>query len=101
LRVSSQAKTDTLWVEATPTGIGMSYPMLHAPIQLGASPPAAAPFGSALSTWNVVDGPPRRRGAGAEEVFVLQGQSLGRVGELTEASAGLPPQAGDLFGATL
>jgi hypothetical protein len=34
-------------------------------------------------------------------VFVLKGQSLGRVGELTEASAGLPPQAGDLFGATL
>src|SRR3954447_7520566 len=48
------------------------------------------------STDRLVVGAP-----GAEEVFVLQGQSLGRVGELTEASAGLPPQAGDLFGATL
>jgi len=42
-------------VEATPTGIRMWYPLLHTPFQLGASPPAAAPFGSALSTWNVVD----------------------------------------------
>ena len=88
-------------MEATPTGIGMSYPLLHTPIQPGASPPAAAPFGSACrpgtsSTDRLVVGAP-----GAEEVFVLQGQSLGRVGELTEASAGLPPQAGDLFGATL
>ena len=48
------------------------------------------------STDRLVVGAP-----GAEEVFVLKGQSLGRVGELTEASAGLPPQAGDLFGATL
>src|SRR5215212_5310840 len=37
------------------------------------------------STDRLVVGAP-----GAEEVFVLKGQSLGRVGELTEASAGLP-----------
>jgi hypothetical protein len=34
-------------------------------------------------------------------VFLLEGRSLSSVGELTEASAGLPPQTGDLFGATL
>ncbi|HYY11806.1 MAG TPA: hypothetical protein VE781_12775 [Kineosporiaceae bacterium] len=75
-----------------------------APEQLGANPPAAALFGSALSTWNVVDGPPADLVVGApggDEVFVLEGRSLSSVGELTEASAGLPTQTGDLFGATL
>jgi hypothetical protein len=74
------------------------------PEQLRTNPPAAALFGSALSTWNVVDGPPADLAVGApgaDEVFLLEGRSLSSVGELTEASAGLPPQTGDLFGATL
>jgi hypothetical protein len=74
------------------------------PEQLGANMPAGALFGSAVTTWNVVDGPPADLAVGApgaDEVFLLRGPSLGVVGELTEASAGLPAQTGDLFGAAL
>jgi hypothetical protein len=99
--VASQAKTATLLVEATPTGIRMSYPLLTRRSNSGPAPRlpprSARPCRPGTSsTDRLVVGAP-----GAEEVFVLKGQSLGRVGELTEASAGLPPQAGDLFGATL
>jgi hypothetical protein len=72
--------------------------------RLDANVPATALFGAAVSTWNFVDGPPADLAVGAPgaaEVFVVQAPALAVATTITEATAGLPPQAGDLFGATL
>jgi hypothetical protein len=72
--------------------------------RLDANVPATALFGAAVSTWNFVDGPPADLAVGAPgaaEVFVVQAPAQAVATTITEATAGLPPQAGDLFGATL